>query len=237
MLKPDGTVQRLTHLKRGASSPTWSPDGRWIAFVATGTEGQDIFVMRADGSEMGRLTGTALPDFFPTGRRTADVSCSSPAGVQGRPNRASGWHRFLTGVRGRSRQESGADQYPTWSPDGAWILFIRWEFFKHQLEIADSDLFLMRPDGTSKHRLLVDEGHLPRDPFSSYEEWGINSADNHYQDAPVWSPNGRLVAYSGGHCGCITIVDVARGTILREVPGDFTDVSWGINGILASYRG
>ena len=65
VLESDGTVQQLTHLQRGAMSPTWSPDGRWIAFVATGAEGRDIFVMRADGSGLGRLTGTPLPDFSP----------------------------------------------------------------------------------------------------------------------------------------------------------------------------
>ena len=136
-----------------------------------------------------------------------------------------------------SRLTSGGDgdAYPTWSPDGARILFLRFERFKQQLEITDSDFFVMRSDGTGQERLLVDEGPLLPDPFSSYEGWGVNSVDNHWQDAPAWSPDGRHVAYSGGHCGCITIVDVVRGEIARSIPGEFTDVSWDREGLLASH--
>lgn len=42
---------RLTNLAKGAQ-PTWSPDGGEIAFI----RGSDIFVMRADGSRVARLT-------------------------------------------------------------------------------------------------------------------------------------------------------------------------------------
>jgi TolB protein len=41
--------------------PTWSPDGRKIAYVGDGV----IYVMNADGSGKRRLTRNAAPDFRP----------------------------------------------------------------------------------------------------------------------------------------------------------------------------
>ena len=104
------------------------------------------------------------------------------------------------------------------------------------MEISDSDFFLMRPDGTGLVRLVADEGPLPPYAWSS-GDWGMNSADNHFQGPPTWSPDGRSVAYSGGHCGCITIVDVASGEIVNSINGEFDNVSWDHDGILANRRG
>jgi len=81
-------------------------------------------------------------------------------------------------------------------------------------------------------RLVAGEGPLPPDAATS-GEWGMLSADNHFQGPPTWSPDGRRVAYSGGHCGCITIVDVASGEIVRSISGEFDNLSWDHDGMLA----
>ena len=43
-----------------ASGGAWSPDGGWIVFSgkAPGSPGEDIYVMRADGTELHRVTNT-----------------------------------------------------------------------------------------------------------------------------------------------------------------------------------
>jgi Tol biopolymer transport system component len=65
----DGTGQvRLT--ERGDTWPTWSPDGRKIAFVRR----DDVWVMRSDGSGASNVTRTPrlverAPDWQPRPRR------------------------------------------------------------------------------------------------------------------------------------------------------------------------
>ncbi len=57
-----GTVQ-LTYGKEGQSSPRWSPDGRYVAFLADrpGAEGTQIYLLPRDGGEARRLTSHATP--------------------------------------------------------------------------------------------------------------------------------------------------------------------------------
>jgi Tol biopolymer transport system component len=51
-----------------ASSPSWSPDSRWLAFVRRVGRDDEIFVARADGSDARRLTTSAGPDLAPAWR-------------------------------------------------------------------------------------------------------------------------------------------------------------------------
>jgi TolB protein len=47
------------------SYPTWSPDGSLIAFVSSRDGNSEIYVMRADGSAVQRLTNNAAWDGQP----------------------------------------------------------------------------------------------------------------------------------------------------------------------------
>ena len=79
-IHPDGSgLKRLTHEPGNDSHPSWSSDGRWIAFASArggykdeiargigGAQGAgDIFVMKADGSDLRRLTDDAWEDGAP----------------------------------------------------------------------------------------------------------------------------------------------------------------------------
>ncbi len=47
---PSGTPRRLTNMSVGEFMPTWSPDGRYIAYVTWSSQGGHIFRAAADGS-------------------------------------------------------------------------------------------------------------------------------------------------------------------------------------------
>lgn len=56
----EGAIQ-LTRTPKGSSAtPRWSPDGRWIGFLADRGDKQQLYVMRAFGGEAIKIT--ALPD-------------------------------------------------------------------------------------------------------------------------------------------------------------------------------
>jgi TolB protein len=55
VMRPDGSDLRRLVPGEG-SEPAWSPDGRWIAFVSGRGAGLDLYLARADGSGILRLT-------------------------------------------------------------------------------------------------------------------------------------------------------------------------------------
>jgi TolB protein len=69
VVRPDGSGLRpLTHFKAGTTvlSYSFSPDGKWITFVKSGRGGEpDIFVMRANGTDIRPVTRTAVWDSAP----------------------------------------------------------------------------------------------------------------------------------------------------------------------------
>jgi dipeptidyl aminopeptidase/acylaminoacyl peptidase len=75
-----GKPQRLTSMKGNESEPAWSPDGRWIAFVAKrGDDKQSqLYVIATAGGEATRVadvpTGVATPKWFPDSQRIAFIT-------------------------------------------------------------------------------------------------------------------------------------------------------------------
>src|SRR5262245_7152500 len=81
-----GEPRRLTSAGEKDGEPSWSPDGRWIAFVAKrhGADGAkdddeaQVYVIPPDGGEARRLTdiatGASGIKWFPDSRRIAFIS-------------------------------------------------------------------------------------------------------------------------------------------------------------------
>src|SRR3990170_6089195 len=63
----DGKGARI--LLRGGYSPSWSPDGSRLAFVSRRSGDEEIYVARADGTGVTRLTRLPGADLSPTWSR------------------------------------------------------------------------------------------------------------------------------------------------------------------------
>ena len=108
---------RLTYSDASKSSPSWSPDGRQVAFLSGG----DIWLVPAAGGQARKLTAghrAESPVWSPSGDEIAFVSS-----LDGNQDIAvvplgGGWPRRV--VAGPLDESA-----PSWSPDGSRIAFVR----------------------------------------------------------------------------------------------------------------
>jgi Tol biopolymer transport system component len=205
---PTGEVVRV--LSRGAERDrrrpalferaAWSPDGRWLAFTAElgrlGGFERDIYVMRADGSGLRRLTAGSRsfhPVWSPDGRRIffarrpdGGLEALSEADAR-RLASASIWSMRAddgSDQRQVTRLVSGRSDTPeSFSPD-ATLAFTRAEPFESDdagRAANAAEVWVMRPDGSDARR-IADRG---ADPAFSPDGRRIVFASD-------WDENGEL---------------------------------------------
>jgi Tol biopolymer transport system component len=233
VMTAEGRARQLTHMKGGAAEPTWSPNGKRIAFVSPlWPAGSDIYVMRADGTHIKKLADTGSrsrdqsPDWSPNGERIVFRSHAHGSGTSG---------IWLVHTRdGVLKRIASTGSFPTWSPHGRWIAFVRSENGPGpQLEWDDSDVFVMRADGSRQHRVLKSEGPVPRPIDLAHRPGSPDEGDGHGQERLVWSPSGRFVAFIPAHTSFIKFVNSRTGRVdarLIAVQGHPSD--WTHDGML-----
>jgi Tol biopolymer transport system component len=172
VVNADGSgLRRLTHDPGADFDPSWSPDGRRIAYRHEGGGGDstaEIYVMNADGSQIRNLTRRPgqdhSPAWSPDGRRIAFAS------VRGGPM-PSIWVMNADGSKQR-RVSRVSGEYPAWSPDGRKLAFDRNTF---------------GPTGWDIWVVNADRSH-PRPLIASRAD----------EQGPAWSPDGKTIAYGSG---------------------------------------
>jgi TolB protein len=190
-MNADGTgLTRLTFSPGNDLSPTWSKDGKRIAFVSArddpnpstaGSQAWDIYVMNsADGGTVTRLTDRAGPDvdpaWSPDGKQVAFVSGRDADGVE---DTSDLYAVTLDGLQvTRLTAEGTRVGEPSWAPGGKQIAFTAGDF-----DANDTDVFVVNADGTQVTRLT--EG--PNSP-------GADAA-------PTWSPDGKQIAFTSTRAG------------------------------------
>ena len=121
-----------------ALSARWSPDGKWIAFIAQESERDEIYLVRPDGEGLRRLTNTGHDVFqfewSPGGKQLVVVF-----------NRNGAFDLSLVEIETGSvtdiRNGLGVHSNPNWSPDGSFITF------EYESPLLPPDLYRVELDG------------------------------------------------------------------------------------------
>jgi len=126
------------------TSPTFSPDGRRVAFMSARTGRPEIWVASVEGGtpemltqyEYGVNSERSAPDWSPDNRHIAYQS-QTPGGFQ----------LMLLSLRdGASRvlTSDGVNEDPSWAPDGRHLVFSSTRGGSKQLWVLDIETFRMR---------------------------------------------------------------------------------------------
>jgi TolB protein len=200
IVNADGTGERrLTpdDVRVGDLAPTWSPDGRTIAFEryvnSSGTS--DIYLMDARGAHVRRLTrlGDAeQPAWAPDGGRIAFAHRGDVVVLDVR-----------RGTTTRVTHTRLDESYPDFSPDGKRLVYELNDPSPAGLNVEEYDAYVSDADGSHPRRLSQ-----PGD------------TDGH----PVWSPDGRFIAYASdggtvlGDSVSLVIVRADDGRVVKRFP-------------------
>lgn len=131
-----------------ASSATWSPSGRQLAYVLMQQSSQRVVIASATGSQAAYpITpgpDDADPSWSPDGRLIAFSRSRGSGRVLATVSAHGGSPRNLTRVPGL------ADAPVGWAPDGRWILFERFDPVE---DFSVARLFVTSRDGSRKQKI------------------------------------------------------------------------------------
>jgi Tol biopolymer transport system component len=249
-------LKRLTDNASKNVTPSWSADGKRIAFSSGGEAfaSHDIFVMNANGSGRTLVTnerkipgtskwGDTAPSFSPNGHRIAFIRCFGLCRSIYTIRTDGSNLKPLASVDIRDESISS----PAWSPDGPKILYA----INTSFPDFESILATESPDGSNWSMFYEDPvGSALYTPdwspdgsrvvFASageiYETVGGTEATrlttNQASDQdPAYSPGGGKIVYSSNRDGDYDLyIKNADGTgkpqRLTNAPGDDTTPSW-----------
>src|ERR671935_778845 len=142
----DGSgLVRLTDDPAADFDPSWSPDGRRIAYRHEDEKSGQIYVMNADGSQQRNLTRRRGLDYSPAWSPDGKKIAFAVAEAFGRTRI---WVMRPDGSD-RRRLSRVYGEYPAWSPDGKKIAF------DHINASNNWDIWVMNADGSGARPLIA----------------------------------------------------------------------------------
>jgi len=216
VMRGDGSdPQRLTNDPADDMAPTWSADGRYIAFVSDREGNKEIYTMKVDGTQQINLTHHPSEDWTPAW--SPDGSSIAFASY-----RDGNWEIYVMDADGanprRLTRNNAADYGPCWSPDSRYIAF-------NSNRAGNWDIYVIGSDGTGLRRLTEDEAtdFAPAwSPdgqsiaFESYRDGDMeiyimaadgsgqrNISNDHYSNehGPAWARRGTRLLYFSNRDG------------------------------------
>lgn len=195
-----GNPRRLTNCGARCADvqPAWSPNGRLLAFERIGSILSGLFTIRAGGSGLTRIAAEgSYPQWSPDGRRI--VFDPNPDSIAVADADGSHVHVLFAGARGTG---PGA---PSWSPDGRKLVFFKTPGRPGHFV---AEVWTMNPDGTDKKRLYRSG--------CCVEEWA----------PPVWSPDGRQIAFSADSAGGTFVMNADGSGLRRRSSSTSSALAW-----------
>ena len=224
LLATDGSAQRrLTAHSGRSSSPAWSPDGNWVAFLAKreGDEETQVYLISPTGGEARRLTtiptGASALKWFPDGKRIAFLSWVWPELATEEEQAQRLKDRRDAKVKAYIIETTSFRYWDHWLADGRLphVFVVEVETGKHRDILAGTGVSLVRqepsagfydisPDGTEiafTADLTKDFGYDPNRDIVTIPvaggKWTNLTADNPANDtSPRYSPDGKWIAYT-----------------------------------------
>lgn len=182
-------IRQLTNSSATDLRPSWSPDGRRVAFQSNRDGPFHIFVMDADGSNVRALTTGDIDDRHPAWSRDGKyVAVDS-----GDRTRREIWViEVATRARTQVTRMGAITSFPSWSPDGRRISF-------YAYRAGAMDLWMVNSDGsglTQLTRVLATES-ASQCTFACH--------------AAAWSPDSRRIALSDGDQRRVLLLSALAG--------------------------
>lgn len=173
----DGQHQELLSTgKQFCGSPVWSPDDSKITFVKNDNSSggtYDIYSINADGSNEVKLTdqnNNFSPRYFPDNQSIIFSSTTNNQSGIYKMNTDGSNKRLIT-----PQNKSFGD--PQISPDGKMVSITSGDW-------DGSQIFVMNADGSNLKQITFTVSQI------TYPGWPVEGNCN-----PVWSPNGKKLAY------------------------------------------
>ena len=131
-VKKDEEVRRIPLPLNGLTTPSWSPDGKELAFSGYDGGISDLFVVNADGSGLHRLTNDKYADlqpaWAPDGKTIAFATDRGPKtdfdALKFGNMRIALFHLDKGTIELLGHMDQGKNIDPAWAPDGRSLAFV-----------------------------------------------------------------------------------------------------------------
>ena len=179
-------LRSLTNHPADERAPTWSPDGRFLAYTSN-RDGDlrfhwRIYIMDTKTREHWRLTDRHEEEWFPAwspdGKSIAFVSIDHEGPWKEDPrhrHRSDIYKIDVNGTNLRQLTHRGKNGRPAWSPDSQWIAFVS----SHRGE--GKGIYVMNAHGKKLRRL---------------NDKGVQMVHGIFQSECSWAPDGKRIGFS-----------------------------------------